>query len=157
MSKKKQTICVDFDGVLHDYSQGFQGEDVFGDMLPNADIGMQVLKKMGNTLIIYTTRPASDALKEWLKSNNIPYDYINENPDQPKGSEGCKLIADIYIDDRGIQFYGRWDEWFLRQIGEFEPWQKNETDTKKQMEDSYKEGDIWKRGKEKRIRLKESS
>jgi hypothetical protein len=28
MSKKK-TICIDFDGVLHDYSDGYQGKDVF--------------------------------------------------------------------------------------------------------------------------------
>ena len=30
---EKKTICIDFDGVIHDYSNGFQGEDVFGGMI----------------------------------------------------------------------------------------------------------------------------
>ena len=150
--KKGRTICIDFDGVLHDYSKGFQGENVFGDMIPGADTGTQVLKKNGNTIIIYTTRPVSDELKQWLKDNNIAYDHINENPKQPKGAEGCKLIADMYIDDRGICFRGDWSEWFLRSIGEFSPWQKDEESAAKILDKAYKEGDIWRRGQEKRFR-----
>ena len=46
-NKTKKTICIDFDGVLHDYSNGFQGKDVFGDMIPNADDGTQVLHEKG--------------------------------------------------------------------------------------------------------------
>lgn len=34
---EQKTICIDFDGVIHDYSKGWQGEDVFGQMIPNAD------------------------------------------------------------------------------------------------------------------------
>ena len=154
MSEKKRTICIDFDGVLHDYSNGFQGNDVFGEMIPGADTATKVLKKNGNTIIIYTTRPATDTLKQWLKEHDISYDYINENPKQPKDSEGGKLIADMYIDDRGICFRGTWDEWFLRQIGEFQPWQCEKKDFEKQMQQAYKEGDIWRLGHEKRIKMK---
>ena len=149
---KKRTICSDFDGVLHDYSKGFQGENVFGDMITGADVATKVLKKNGNTIIIYTTRPVTDELKAWLKEKNISYDYINENPDQPKGAEGCKLIADIYIDDRSIRFSGDWDEWFLRTIGEFRSWQESNIDTQKKLDVAYREGDVWRRGQEKRIR-----
>lgn len=150
--KKNRTICIDFDGVLHDYSNGYQGENVFGDMIPGADAATKVLKKNGNTIIIYTTRPVTDELKAWLKENNIAYDYINENPKQPKGSDGCKLIADIYIDDRAICFRGNWTEWFLREIGEFSPWEKEKKDAEAAMNVAYREGDIWRRGHEKRIR-----
>lgn len=153
MSKKNRTICIDFDGVLHDYSEGFQGEDVFGDMITGADLATQILKKQGNTIIIYTTRPSTDALKNWLKEHNISYDYINENPEQPKGCEGCKLIADIYIDDRGICFRGSWDDWFLRCIGEFSPSGGGKEDKYKALEKAYKEGDIWRRGNEKRTKF----
>lgn len=149
MEKKKRTICIDFDGVLHDYSNGFE-KDVFGEMIPGADIATKVLKGAGNTIIIYTTRPATDALKNWLKDHNIVYDYINENPDQPKDSEGCKIMADIYIDDRNITFHDTWDKWFLHTIGEFKPWAKPKKDLKKDMEQGYKEGDIWRMGQEKR-------
>ena len=38
----KKTICIDFDGVIHDYSKGFQGADEFGQMIPNADTGTSV-------------------------------------------------------------------------------------------------------------------
>ena len=101
---KKRTICIDFDGVLHDYSEGFKGKDVFGDMLPNADKGTHLLKKKGWTIIIYTTRPKTAKLEKWLKDHKIAYDYINENPNQPEDSKGGKLIADIYLDDRGMRF-----------------------------------------------------
>lgn len=152
MAKKSKTICIDFDGVLSDYSKGYQGLDVFGDMLPNADIGTKVLKEKGWKIIIYTTRPATDALKKWLDDNKITYDYINENPDQPEDAkEGCKLIADIYLDDRGMRFT-KWNEWLMREIAEFEPYNQPVEDTKKKMEYEYEEGDIWKRGQEKRIK-----
>ena len=36
---EQKTICIDFDGVIHDYSKGWQGEDVFGQIIPNADTG----------------------------------------------------------------------------------------------------------------------
>ena len=141
--KKKRTICIDFDGVLHDYSNGFQGDDIFGEMIPGADIGTKVLKDKRNTIIIYTTRKATDALKKWLNDHNISYDYINENPDQPEGTEGCKLIADIYIDDRGIRFYGQWDEWFIREIASFQPWESKKEDLESKMKKAYKKGNIF--------------
>jgi hypothetical protein len=151
---KKKTICIDFDGVLADYSEGYQGKDIFGDMVPNADIATGVLKKNGWTIIIYTTRPATDALKKWLKDNNISYDYINENPDQPEDSKGCKLMADIYLDDRGMSF-SSWNAWTMRDIAEFEPHSaasKKKDQEQREFEACYKEGDIWKRGREKRLK-----
>lgn len=120
-NKTKKTICIDFDGVLHDYSNGFQGKDVFGDMIPNADDGTQVLHEKGWKIIIYTTRPKTAALEKWLKDHKIAYDYINENPDQPDDSKGGKLIADIYLDDRGMTFRGRWDKWLIGDIAAFKP------------------------------------
>lgn len=125
---KKRTICIDFDGVLHDYSEGFEGKDVFGDMVPNADKGTQLLKKKGWTIIIYTTRPKTAKLEKWLKDNGIAYDYINENPDQPEDSKGGKLISDLYLDDRGMRFNGQWNEWLMEDIASFQPWQDKERD-----------------------------
>jgi len=104
MEKKSKTIAIDFDGVLADYGKGYQGKDIFGDAIPGADNATKVLKENGWRIIIYTTRPDTEALRHWLKENNITYDYINENPDQPEESKGCKLLADIYLDDRRIEF-----------------------------------------------------
>lgn len=152
----KKTICIDFDGVLADYSEGYQGKDIFGEMLPNADIATQVLKNNGWTIIVWTTRPVTDALKDWLKENKISYDYINENPDQPKDTSE-KLMADIYLDDRAMTFHGVWNEWTVRSIAEFTPVCMEKKKEKSAMEAAYKEGDIWKRGNEKRIKMGSSS
>ncbi|MBQ8051645.1 MAG: hypothetical protein IJ197_08770 [Bacteroidaceae bacterium] len=148
----KKTICIDFDGVLADYSEGFQGKDVFGEMIPNADIATKVLKNNGWTIIVYTTRPVTDALKDWLKENKITYDHINENPDQPKDTSE-KLMADIYLDDRAMCFRGTWNEWAVREIAEFTPACLTKKKEKAAFEAAYKEGDIWKRGNEKRIKV----
>lgn len=147
-----KTICIDFDGVIHDYSQGFQGEDVFGEMIPNADTATSVLKKQGWTIIIFTTRKKSDKLENWLKDKNITYDYINENPNQPDNTSG-KVIADVYLDDRGICFRGTWDQWLVREILDFESWEERRKREIEQLSRFKYTGDsIWERGNEKRIR-----
>ena len=144
MKKKVKTICIDFDGVLSDYSEGYQGKDVFGDMIKGADSATQILKEKGWTVIVYTTRPVTKALKKWLDDNNISYDYINENPDQPEESKGSKLMADIYLDDRAMRFDGNWD-WTIRNIASFMPWEKkeNEETQKQKMKKAYEEEEKW--------------
>ena len=144
----KKTICIDFDGVIHDYSKGYQGEDVFGQMIPNADVGTSVLKKNGWSIIIFTTRKKTDKLEQWLKEHNIEYDYINENPTQPDNASG-KIIADVYLDDRGICFRVMWDSWLLRDIEEFEPWHERQ---KREIEQMITYDSIWERGNEHRIK-----
>ncbi len=144
MAKENKTICIDFDGVIADYSEGYQGKDVFGEMIPGADAATQVLKEKGWTIIIYTTRPATAALKKWLEKNGIQYDHINENPDQPEDAKpGCKIAADIYLDDRGMRFGGQWSEWLLREIAEFQPASMKKADMKKQMGKAYDDGKNW--------------
>jgi len=117
-----KTICIDFDGVIHDYSKGWRGVDIFDKPIEGADKATTLLKAKGWTIIIFTTRNDTPALREFLDSNHIKYDYINYNPNQPKGSEKGKLIADIYLDDRGIQFNGDWAT-AVNQIINFNPWQ----------------------------------
>lgn len=145
---KGKTICIDFDGVLHDYSKGYQGKDVFGEMVKGADSATKILKKKGWTIIVYTTRPDTEALRSWLSDHGIAFDYINENPDQPEDSKdgGSKLIADIYLDDRAICFRGEWD-WIMNDIASFVPWGDREKadDSEKRMEKNYKEGERYKK------------
>ena len=120
-----KTICIDFDGVIHDYTKGWQGIDVFGKPIEGASAGTKELKNQGWTIILFTTRNDTPALREWLKANDIAYDYINYNPKQPKGSDKGKIIADIYLDDRGICFRGDWTK-TIEDINKFELWYKKE-------------------------------
>lgn len=99
-----KTICVDFDGVIADYSQGFQGQDTFGDPLAGAVEALNQLKENGWKVIIFTTRKATPAFKQYLKDHGITYDEINENSEQPKGANPGKPIADCYLDDRALRF-----------------------------------------------------
>ena len=129
---KKKTICIDFDGVIHDYSKGYQGKDVFGDMVPGSDTA---------------TKPDTKALRGWLKDKGVLFDYINENPSQPKDSlNGSKLIADIYLDDRAVRFNGEWD-WIMNDIASFIPWgEKNKIDdSKDKMKKLYESGETYKK------------
>ena len=118
-----KTICIDFDGVIHDYSKGWQGVDVFDRPVNGAKEGTAALKEKGWTIIIYTTRNDTPALRAWLEENSISYDYINVNPNQPEGSDKGKLIANVYLDDRGILFDGNWEEAIEKTFG-FTPWQE---------------------------------
>ncbi len=141
--KRKKTICIDFDGVLADYSKGYQGLDVFGEMMKGADAATRTLRKNGWTIIIYTTRPATDKLRKWLEDNKVEYDYINENPDQPEESKGCKLVADIYLDDRSMRFYNWHDA--VRQIAERPktPERPDDRQVQEAFDKAYKEGEKW--------------
>ena len=100
---EQKTICIDFDGVIHDYSKGWQGEDVFGQMIPNADTGTATLKKNGWTIIIFTTRKKTAKIgKSGWQENNISYDHINAKTRINRNIQAAKIIADVYLDDRGI-------------------------------------------------------
>ena len=64
-----------------------------------------------------------------------------------------KIIADVYLDDRGICFRGRWDSWLIREILDFEPWQEQQKKEIEQLAAFNDTGNsIWERGCERRIK-----
>lgn len=133
--KKGKTICIDFDGVIADY-QGWQGEDKFGSPIQGVQSAMDTLKNEGYTIIIFTTRKDTEALRKYLKENDIRYDYINENPEQPTGSNPGKPIADMYVDDRSIRFRGNWLD-AIREIAWFKSYKEDQKQEKKEMQDVF--------------------
>lgn len=132
---KKKTICIDFDGVIAQY-QEWEGKDKFGAPVPGVQSALKVLKKEGYKIIIFTTREVSDELKAYLKENNITYDHINENPDQPKDTNAGKPIADLYVDDRSVCFRGNW-KYTLEDIAYFKPWQETKKEEEKDMQNTF--------------------
>jgi len=119
-----KTICIDFDGVIHDYSNGWQGDDVFGKPVEGAKEGLKALKDAGWTIILFTTRKATGKLYDFLAEHDLTVDYVNWNPNQPKNTSG-KLIADVYLDDRGVCFDGDWKK-AIELISAFKPWQEKQ-------------------------------
>lgn len=132
---KRKTICIDFDGVIAQY-QEWEGKDKFGAPVPGVQSALKVLKKEGYKIIIFTTREVSDELKAYLKENNITYDHINENPDQPKDTNAGKPIADLYVDDRSVCFRGNW-KYTLEDIAYFKPWQETKKEEEKDMQNTF--------------------
>jgi len=111
MSQRNKTICVDLDGVIHQYNQGFGDGQLYGDMVEGAGPALAKLVKEGYTIVIQTTRlnsrwykddahynQAMDKIVDWLADHNLL-----------RGSHwheitGQKPPAIAYIDDRGIRF-----------------------------------------------------
>ena len=91
----KYTICVDFDGVLTDYS-GWKGENHFDPPREGAD---EFLEELANEykVVVLTTRPA-DKVWAWLREHGLDK-WVTDVTDR-------KPPAVAYIDDRAVCFQG---------------------------------------------------
>ena len=118
----KKIACIDLDGTLAQYSE-WLGENHFGNAIPGGANALETLRNNNWLLIIFTTRSNKDLVRNFLESNNIPFDFINENPYQPSNAIGGKPYADLYIDDRAIQFNGDWTK-TIEEALNFKPWEK---------------------------------
>ena len=120
MKTKPRYACVDLDGTIADYA-GWRGPDHFGAPLPGVRQALTTLREQGWVLIIFTTRGDRDRVRGYLERHAIPFDFINENPDQPPGTYSGKPFAHVYVDDRAVQFKGDWPA-TLAEVLAFEPW-----------------------------------
>lgn len=131
--KRKPIICIDFDGVIHDYKKGWQDGSIYGDVVPGffewAGIAAQYF-----TLVIYSSRSKDPdqiwAMREWMRaqwdiagkpswtcSNDMlsDFEFANEKPP-----------AFLTIDDRAICFTGDWSALSPETLRNFKPWTMND-------------------------------
>jgi hypothetical protein len=101
------TVAVDLDGTLYKYDT-WKGEDHFGTLRRGALKALREFQRRGWRVIIFTTRGNTARVKQQLHADDVPFDYINENPDQPAGTS-AKVIADVYLDDRAVDASVAWD------------------------------------------------
>ena len=117
-------IAIDFDGVIHRYSKGWNGGDIYDPPVEGTRQALEQLKHEGHTLYIFSTRnnklfhkkgiDQKEAMETWMKQHAIPYDKI--------WTYG-KPMADLFIDDRALQFRGKWKE-TIEAVKHFHPWYK---------------------------------
>lgn len=115
---RKPTICIDVDGVIADYSEGFKGPDVIGPPLYGAKEFLEELREAWK-VIIHTTR-GTDVTREYMDKHELPYDEINDNSDL-RGENPGKPIAALYLDDRAVCFRGDFAQ-ALAEIEHFRVW-----------------------------------
>jgi len=103
------TLAVDFDGVISEYN-GWKGLGAFGNVFKGCREELQKLRDAGWLIIIFTTRGLDiKAVEKFLIDNSIPFDLINRNaPDAPDNASKAKVLANVYLDDRAINFDGSW-------------------------------------------------
>lgn len=94
------TIAVDLDGTLAEKEEPFDPETI-GAPIEKAIEYVRKFKDAGARIIIFTVRGDTQLVTNWLEEHDVPFDHINENPDQPEDSSG-KVIADVYWDDRAF-------------------------------------------------------
>lgn len=97
MHKHKKTVCVDFDGVIHAYSKGWNDGTCYDEAVPGAFDAIKKLRAKGYEVIVLTARPV-EAAGKWFLDH-----WPNTHDDIPQITN-TKPIAIAYIDDRGIRF-----------------------------------------------------
>lgn len=117
----KPIICIDFDGVLHSYSSGWQGPDVAND--PPVKGAIEWLRGLivGGQCDpqIYSSRSRQDGgiicMKNWLIKHGLEIEHADalQFPTQ-------KPAAFLTIDDRAFCFKGEFPE--TDDILNFQPW-----------------------------------
>ena len=113
-----KTVVFDFDGVIHNYSNGWTAPHIIDDKpVPGIREAIADIRKAGYVVVIVSVRcsypKGAKAIAEWCKDNDIIVDDIVAE----------KPPAMCYIDDRAICFDGH-PETLLNKIDRFIPWNK---------------------------------
>jgi hypothetical protein len=126
----KPIICIDFDGVIHRYNNGWQNGAIY-DRMVDGFIAWAHRAREHFTLVIYSSRSKTpegvDAMAEWLNkylSEEQPFTDPVLLEDFEFASE--KPPAWLTIDDRALCFNGNWSDpnFSVEAMRSFNPWNK---------------------------------
>ena len=97
-----RTLCLDFDGVLHEYTGPYQGDEVVnGAVIPGAVAFCEEALRHFDAVVVNSVRCRSRegirAIAAWLDVNGFPAEMK---------VVATKPPAIVYIDDRGFRFDG---------------------------------------------------
>lgn len=125
----KPILCLDFDGVIHSYENGWQNGLIYGDVTPGFFEWLELARFLFK-IVIYSSRSKTNegvkAMSLWLheKRNAWVKAGGQRHPTEPLEIEFAheKPPAFLTIDDRAVQFNGNWDLFDPHQLRKFKPW-----------------------------------
>lgn len=111
IEKEKYTIALDFDGVIHNDSEGFYDGTIYGNPIEGTKSALELLSSKYK-LVIYScksnpdrplinNKTGTELIWEWLEHHNLKQ-YISY-------VVWGKPNAFIYVDDKGLRF-SNWDK-----------------------------------------------
>jgi len=105
---KEKVVAIDFDGVIHRYSKGWQDGSIYDSPMENAEVELSRLVSKGYKVVIFTTRLnpqvnddvnlEKNRISKWLFDNGMKIDTHYHD------ITAVKPVAGIYIDDRALRF-----------------------------------------------------
>lgn len=102
-----RTIALDFDGVIHAYSEGWRDGSIYDDPVPGALEALRILLTKYCVFIFTARNPAQ--VMAWLSVHGFAVDSDNGSPTWNTPGvilvTNRKLPASIYVDDRGLRFW----------------------------------------------------
>ena len=107
----QRTICLDFDGVLNQYT-GWKGETELFEPRPGVEEFLRQLRFQFTHIVIYSTRVPTVILR-WLRDYNLDM-WIDE-------VVAIKPPAIAYVDDRAVRFDGDYNA-TLAELDTFTPY-----------------------------------
>ena len=114
----KQTIILDFDGVIHSYQSGWKGASVIPD--PPTEGAKEAIAKLRETYIVAVVSSRThqeggiEAIGKWLELHGIIVDDIpNHKPPHI-----------VTVDDRAFRFEGDWNSVIEGISAASVPWNK---------------------------------
>jgi hypothetical protein len=111
--RKEMVVAVDFDGVLADQFMGrWQGHNVLGPPKRGAAKYLNKLWNEGWIIIIWTTRPRTNNLLNWLKRFGIKYNTINRDVLNWYGHLDHKIFAHVFLEDKDVKSIGKKWKWW---------------------------------------------
>ena len=134
---RKPIICVDFDGVIHSYDNGWQNGEIYGDVVPGFfEWYLRTVEHF--EIVIYSSRSKTDtgiiAMKQFIAGQYLKWagNQYETNPTVPFGDDFMDSIvfahekppAYLTIDDRAIRFDGKWNapELTVEAMKNYRPW-----------------------------------
>lgn len=125
--KKENILALDFDGIIHKSSKGWQDGSIYDEQVPGAIAFItEMMWKHQWSVFIMSTRD-SYQIKEWFEkvifqpNQEVPFKVTIIDNSVQKWTEKCnlgitnrKLQSTMYIAENVISFDGNFEELFLK-------------------------------------------